>query len=105
MKSINQYLIENKDDDIIKFIKDYAIGVIDYLNQEGDINWDENKVKEYIKGKKEPNYEDLVNEMVCELEDYGDENNIFPILKEYEQNKIIIDKALFNAMEEYINSI
>ena len=105
MKSINQYLIENKDDDIIKFIKDYAIGVIDYLNQEGDINWDENKVKEYIKGKKELNYEDLVNEMVCELEDYGDENNILPILKEYEQNKIIIDKALFNAMEEYINSI
>lgn len=100
-----QYLTENKDDNIIKFIKDYALGVIDYFNQEGVIDWDENVIKQYVKGNKNPNYKDLVDEMIDELEEYGDKNNILPTLKEYEQNKIIIDKALFDAMSEYVKNI
>ena len=100
MKKLSQY-----SKDVYDYIKDYAIGVIDYLNQEGDIHWDENKIREYLKGTKEPNYEDLVNEMICELEDYGDDNNILPTLKEYDQNKIIIHKILLDAMQEYIDSI
>ena len=43
--------------------------------------------------------------MIDELEEYGDKNNILPTLKEYEQNKIIIDKALFDAMSEYVKNI
>ena len=100
MKRLSQY---NKD--VYDYIKDYALGVIDYFNQEGIIDWDENVLKKYVEGQKEPNYKDLVDEMVDELEEYGDKNNILPTLKEYEQNKIIIHKIILDAIQEYIDNI
>ena len=104
MKNITEYISEAKKNPV-EAIKNCAIGLLDYFNQEGVIKWDEDRLKEYVKGKKEPDYKDLVDEMIYDLNKYKDKDNILPILQKYEENKVIINNAIMDAMTEYVKDI
>jgi len=110
MKDLKQFILEtNKSQDIEKAIEDYAIGVLDYLNQEGVVAWDEQEMIKYVKGDKEPDFKDLVDCMINELEEYGDKGSIklLPILKKYETEewKESIEVVCLRAMQKYVKDI
>lgn len=110
MKDIKDYILEvNSSKDIEKALKDYALGVLDYLNQEGVIAWDERKLIKYVKGDEEPDFKDLVDCMINELEEFGDIGKVklLPILKKYESEewKESIEVACLRAMQEYVKDI
>ena len=110
MKDIKDYILEvNSSKDIEKALKDYALGVLDYLNQEGVIAWDERKLIKYVKGDEEPDFKDLVDCMINELEEFGDSGKVklLPILKKYESEewKESIEVACLRAMQEYVKDI
>ena len=110
MKDLKQFILEtNKSQDIEKALEDCAIGVLDYLNQEGVVAWDEREIIKYVKGDKEPDFKDLVDCMINELEEYGDKGSIklLPILKKYETEewKESIEVACLRAMHEYVKDI
>jgi len=109
MKDIKDYLLEDKSEDIEKALEDYAIGVLDYLNQEGVVAWDERKMIKYVNGDEEPDFKDLVDCMINELEEFGDKGKVklLPILKKYETKewKESIEVACLRAMQEYVKNI
>ena len=110
MKDIKDYILEvNSSKDIEKALEDYALGVLDYLNQEGVVAWDERKMIKYVKGEEEPDFKDLVDCMINELEEYGDKGKVklLPILKKYETEewKESIEVACLRAMQEYVKDI
>ena len=109
-KIIKKHLNENEYDSIQieKNLEDCALGVIDFLNQEGDIKWDENTIIDYVNGDDEPDFQDLVNCMIDELEEYGDRNNILQYLELYNTDetwKESIEVAILRAMQEYVQDI
>ena len=109
-KIIKKHLNENEYDSvqIEKNLEDCALGVIDFLNQEGDIKWDENVIIDYVNGDDEPDFQDLVNCMIDELEEYGDRNNILQYLKLYNTDetwKESIEVAILRAMEQYVKDL
>ena len=110
MKDIKDYILEvNSSKDIEKALEDYALGVLDYLNQEGVVAWDERKMIKYVKGEEEPDFKDLVDCMINELEEYGDKRKVklLPILKKYETEewKESIEVACLRAMQKYVKDI
>ena len=109
MKDIKTYILEASSQDIEKALEDYALGVLDYLNQEGVVAWDEQKMIKYVKGDEEPDYKDLVDCMINDLEEFGDKGSvkILPILKKYETEewKDSISVAILRAMQEYVKDI
>lgn len=110
MKNIKEYILEvNSSKDIEKALEDLAIGVLDYLNQEGVYAWDERKMIKYVNGDAEPDFKDLVDCMINELEEFGDNGKVklLPILKKYETKewKESIEVACLKAMQEYVKDI
>jgi virulence-associated protein VapD len=109
-KIIKKHLNENEYDSvqIEKNLEDCALGVIDFLNQEGDINWDENAIIDYVNGDDDPDFQDLVNCMIDELEEYGDRNNILQYLELYNTDetwKESIEVAILRAMKQYVQDL
>ena len=109
-KIIKKHLNENDYDSvqIEKNIEDCALGVIDFLNQEGDINWDENAIIDYVNGDDDPDFQDLVNCMIDELEEYGDRNNILQYLELYNTDetwKESIEVAILRVMKQYVQDL
>ena len=109
-KIIKKHLNENDYDSvqIEKNLEDCALGVIDFLNQEGDINWDENAIIDYVNGDDDPDFQDLVNCMIDELEEYGDRNNILQYLELYNTDetwKESIEVAILRAMKQYVQDL
>ena len=110
MKDIKDYILEvNSSKDIEKALEDYALGVLDYLNQEGVIAWDERKMIKYVNGEEEPDFQNLVDCMIGDLEEYGDKGKIklLPILKKYNtpEWKESIEVACLIAMKEYVKDL
>ena len=109
MKELKQFILEASSQAIEKALEDYAIGVLDYLNQEGVIAWDEQDMIKYVNGDKEPDFKDLVDCMINELEEYGDKGSVklLPILKKYETKewKESIEVACLRAMQKYVKDI
>lgn len=110
MKDIKTYLLEAGPSETIESaLENLAIGVIDYLNQEGVIAWDERKLIKYVNGDEEPDFKDLVDCMINELEEFGDSGKVklLPILKKYETEewKESIEVACLRAMQEYVKDI
>ena len=109
MKDIKTYLLEDKSEDIEKALEDCAIGVLDYLNQEGVVAWDERKMIKYVNGDEEPDFKDLVDCMINKLKEYGDKGKVklLPILKKYETEewKESIEVACLIAMQNYVKDI
>lgn len=109
MKELKQFILEASSQAIEKALEDYAIGVLDYLNQEGVIAWDEQEMIKYVNGDKEPDFKDLVDCMINELEEYGDKGSVklLPILKKYETKewKESIEVACLRAMQKYVKDI
>ena len=106
MKDIKTYILEEDSSETIEStLENLAISVIDYLNQEGVIAWDERKIIKYVEGDEEPDFKDLVNCMINELEEYGDNGKVklLPILKKYETKewKESIETACLRAMKSY----
>lgn len=58
MKDIKQFILEASSQDIEKALEDLAEGVLDYLNQEGVVAWDEQKMIKYVNGDEEPDFKD-----------------------------------------------
>ena len=111
-KIIKKHLYENENEydsvQIEKNLEDCALGVIDFLNQEGDINWDENAIIDYVNGDDDPDFQDLVNCMIDELEEYGDRNNILQYLELYNTDetwKESIEVAILRAMKQYVQDL
>lgn len=111
-KIIKKHLYENENEynsvQIEKNLEDCALGVIDFLNQEGDIKWDENVIIDYVNGDDDPDFQDLVNCMIDELEEYGDRNNILQYLKLYNTDetwKESIEVAILRAMKQYVQDL
>ncbi len=109
MKDIKSYILEASSQDIEKALEDYAIGVLDYLNQEGVVAWDERKMIKYVNGDEEPDFKDLVDCMIGELEEFGDKGKVklLPILKKYETEewKESIEVSCLRAMQNYVKDI
>lgn len=110
MKDLKDYILESGPSETIESaLENLAIGILDYFNQEGVIAWDERKMIKYVKGEEEPNYKEIVDEMIYELEEFGDKGKVklLPILKKYETEewKDSIDTAIFNAMKEYVKDL
>lgn len=109
MKDIKTYILEASSQDIEKAIEEYTLGVLDYLNQEGVVAWDERKIIKYVNGDEEPDFKDLVDCMINELEEFGDKGSvkILPILKKYNTKgwKESIEVACLRAMQEYVKDI
>ena len=109
MKDIKSYILEASSQDIEKALEDYAIGVLDYLNQEGVVAWDERKMIKYVKGDEEPDFKDLVDCMINDLKEFGDKGSVklLPILKKYNTKewKESIEVACLRAMQEYVKDI
>lgn len=109
MKDIKTYILEASSQDIEKALEDYAEGVLDYLNQEGVADWDERKIIKYVNGDEDPDFKDLVDCMISELEEYGDKGKVklLPILKKYESEewKESIEVACLRAMQNYVKDI
>lgn len=108
MKNIKDYINEaNNSKKIEKALEDCAWGVIDYFNQEGVKNFDEDDWKEYVNGDKDLDFTQIVDAMIYELEEYGDKNNILQILKKYdtEEWKESIEVAILRAAQDYIKDI
>ena len=110
-KAVKKRLNENDEYDSVqieKNLEDCALGVIDFLNQEGDVNWDENAIIDYVNGDDDPDFQDFVNCMIDELEEYGDRNNILQYLELYNTDetwKESIEVAILRAMQEYVQDI
>ena len=109
-KIIKKHLNENEYDSvqIEKNLEDCALDVIDFLNQEGDIKWDENAIIDYVNGDDDPDFQDLVNCMIDELEEYGDRNNILQYLELYNTDetwKESIEVAILRAMKQYVQDL
>lgn len=109
MKDIKQFILEALSQDIEKALEDYAIGVLDYLNQEGVVAWDEQKMIKYVNGDEEPDFKDLVDCMINDLKEFGDKGSVklLPILKKYNTKewKESIEVACLRAMQEYVKDI
>lgn len=109
MKDIKTYLLESKSEDIEMSLEEYAEGVLDYLNQEGVAAWDENEIIKYVNGSKSPDFQDLIDCMINELEEFGDKGKIkiLPILKKYNtpEWKETIETACLRAMQNYVKDI
>lgn len=107
-KHLNENEIEYDSVQIEKNLEDCALGVIDFLNQEGDIKWDENTIIDYVNGDDDPDFQDLVNCMIDELEEYGDRNNILQYLELYNTDetwKESIEVAILRAMKQYVQDL
>jgi hypothetical protein len=111
-KIIKKHLYENENEydsvQIEKNLEDCALGVIDFLNQEGDIKCDENAIIDYVNGDDDPDFQDLVNCMIDELEEYGDRNNILQYLELYNTDetwKESIEVAILRAMKQYVQDL
>ncbi len=109
MKDIKSYILESSSQDIEKALEDYAEGVLDYLNQEGVVAWDERKMIKYVNGDEEPDFKDLVDCMINDLEEFGDKGKVklLPILKKYETKewKESIEVACLRAMQNYVKDL
>lgn len=110
MKDIKDYILEAGTSETIESaLENLAEGVLDYLNQEGVVAWDEKKMIKYVNGDEEPNFKDLVDCMINELEEFGDDGKVklLPILKKYETEewKESIEVACLRAMYNYVKDI
>ena len=109
MKDIKQFILESSSQDIERALEDYAIGVLDYLNQEGVVAWDEQKMIKYVNGDEEPDFKDLVDCIINDLKEFGDKGSVklLPILKKYNTKewKESIEVACLRAMQEYVKDI
>ena len=109
MKDIKQFILEASSQEIEKALEDYAEGVLDYLNQEGVVAWDEQKMIKYVNGDEEPDFKDLVDCMINDLKEFGDKGSVklLPILKKYNTKewKESIEVACLRAMQEYVKDI
>lgn len=115
MKDIKQFILEatskaaEKSIEIEKALEDYAEGVLDYLNQEGVVAWDERKMIKYVNGDEEPDFQDLIDCMINQLEEFGDKGKVklLPILKKYNTKewKESIEVACLRAMDHYTKDI
>ena len=107
-KHLNENEIKYDSVQIEKNLEDCALSVIDFLNQEGDIKWDENTIIDYVNGDDDPDFQDLVNCMIDELEEYGDRNNILQYLELYNTDetwKESIEVAILRAMKQYVQDL
>lgn len=110
MKNLKDYILESGPSETIESaLENLAGGVLDYFNQKGDGAWDERKMIKYVKGEEEPNYKEIVDKMIYELEKFGDDGKVklLPILKKYETEewKDSIDVAILKAMKEYVKDL
>lgn len=109
MKNLQEYILEASSQDIEKALEEYAEGVLDYLNQEGVVAWDERKMIKYVKGEEEPDYKDLIECMINNLEEFGDKGSVklLPILKKYNTKewKESIEVACLRAMQHYVKDL
>lgn len=92
---------------IEKAIENCAWGVIDYFNQEGVRGWDERDIKRFVRGDEDPDFKVIVDEMIAQLEEYGDKDKILTILKKYDTDEWheSIDVAILRAMQDYVKDI
>ena len=109
IKSQNQISQDEMSKDIEKALEDFAWGGLDYLNQEGVVDWDEKKLIKYVNGDEEPDFKYLVNLMIEEIKKNGEPRKIklLPILKKYETEewKDSINVAILRAMQDYVKDI
>lgn len=107
MKHLNEYLVESKSQEIEKNLEDCAWGIIDMYNQEEVQGWTEDNIKKFVNGDKDPDFAYIVKDMISELENYGDDGGLLPILKKYESKewKESIEVAILRAMNDYVKDI
>ena len=105
MKDIKEYINEAKFN-LEKQLENLAWGVLDYFNQEAVNDWDENDMKKYVNGDKEPDYKTIADEMLAtvESEDHPNKKTL-QFLKDYDKNKEDIDVAILRAMQQYVEYI
>ena len=104
MKTLVNYLNESLNNNLKKEIEERAWGIIDYFNQEGVQGFDENDWKAYIDGSKEPDYKQIVDEIVAEYGDDPKGKKAVAFLNNYDKNKEEIIEIILNAANSYLNN-
>lgn len=104
MKSIVSYLNESLDKNVMKDIEERAWGIIDYFNQEGVRGFDESDWEDYVDGSREPDYKEIVDEIIAEYGDDPKGKKAVAFLKDYEKNKEDIDAIILRAASNYLSN-
>lgn len=104
MKTLVNYINESLNNNLKKDIEERALGIIDYFNQEGVAGFDENDWADYIDGSKEPDYKQIVDEIVAEYGDDPKNKKAVAFLKDYDKNKDEINEIILNAATSYLNN-
>ena len=116
---INEYIIENKDFQQSfnesktpkREFFEYVDVWIDEMYQEGLVNYDDDHIKEYAKGKSEPNYDEIVKGVMEEFKSEMSsqlKSMLEKFLKEekhQERNKSEIIDTILTAIEQFASSI
>lgn len=106
MKDIKLFLEEKKS--VFTEIMKYADGWIDYIYNEGVIDYDDQHLVDYSKGKKKPNFKEIVEGI---LNEYSKElDNITSIvLKKYlkdggpkDGKQSAVENAILAAIENFV---
>lgn len=103
MKSIVSYLNESLDKNVMKDIEERAWGIIDYFNQEGVRGFDESDWEDYIDGTRDPDYKQIVDEIIAEYGDDPKGRKAVAFLKDYNKNYDDIAMIILRAATKYLN--
>ena len=106
MKDLKVFVSESKkEEDIIKKIEDIAWGAIDWYNQEGVKNYDEQDWIKYVNGDKDPDFKDFISTAMVDCAESDKE--VLDLLKKYPKTdlKEDIEIAILRAAQDYVKDI
>lgn len=107
MKDLNEFINESKlsDEELIQQVETIAWGAIDWYNQEGVQKWEEQDWIKYVKGDKEPDFQEFISgAMIDSAENYKE---VLELLKKYPKTdlKEDIELAILKAAKDYVKDI
>lgn len=106
MKNIVEYICEASTSDFKKDLEEWAWGIIDEFNQEGVVGFDERDWEDYIDGTKEPDYKQIVDEILYQYQDDNTPSGkkAIAFIKDYDKNKDEVDAIILKAANSYLNN-
>lgn len=102
MKNLTNYLKEEKKT-VYAEIYDCAYGIIDYFYNEGVVAYDDNHLSDYADKKAEPDFKDLVEEILYEYKELSQQAKA--ALEKYlkgNQSGSVVETAILGAIDDYV---
>lgn len=105
MKNLNTYINEKLNDFFTDEYLNAFMGVIDYLYNEGVVDYNDDNLEAYANGDKEPDYQDIVNTSLIEYKNSMPDGP-YKMLKKYpndKSHKDDIEEIIIMAIQNYID--